>query len=126
MLCKVCKTEMRSTGNPALFTCNLIREVPWEGSTGTYRYWDFLVHYNDYGQLSTQRFEFPPYKITVKNYCNMTLIEKAIPRRETMPHNVLARPWEFQEVLMLNTIIELPWEDLEQVRAKIKNYLIFS
>lgn len=114
--CPICHRAMIPTANPDLFMCPLGEQrVFVEGSEGPAPYWHAFF-YRGPGRHFI--IEIPPYQIRVYE--------------TNEPSSVIGKlyhytdQWAYENIVQLDFALQLPWNQPDRAREKIKLYLALS
>ena len=121
--CDVCDMPLLQSGNEGIYSC---KEVPvWIEDGQRYLEVRHTTCHINQDKITYKVISIFPYEFQLLYDVNKTIISKVVIKNIT--HNKNSTPVKHKKVLLeIDQIIDLPWNDREQVIQKLKLYSVFS
>jgi hypothetical protein len=123
--CEICGQDLIQSGNVEIYSC--ASSYHWIEENNKYLEFKHYSCHIKNGKINYKLFTIFPYRFELFYDDNKTKIYKSIVRAEIKnPGKETVYSTERQKVLELESIIDLPWNNKDQVLQKLKLYSIFS
>ncbi len=127
-ICPVCGNTLKATGtDPNMFYC--VKRKVWVSDLGIHiDIVDSTIYFTNEGKIEWQVIEIPPYRFLIVDDHDgqQTVVSKYVTLNKKPWDKQNAMAWRRETILTIDAIMNLPWNDKEQVLEKLKLYLLFS
>jgi hypothetical protein len=126
--CPVCGNTLKATGtDPNMFYC--VKRKVWVSDLGIHiDIVDATIYRTPDGKVVWQVIEIPPYRFLLNDddKGQLTTVSKYVTLNKKPWDKQNAMAWKREVILTVQALINLPWNDKDQVLEKLKLYLLFS
>jgi hypothetical protein len=126
--CNVCNKPLLQSGNSTLYYCPI--ETRWiEKLNRNISYHHIFVGTNKNNEILRKLITVPPYIIDIDYEANITKVKKIISFKIKTLKEVAVKldaDHEEKDIFEVNAIINLPWNNIDELEEKINIYNLFS
>jgi len=116
---------MQQAGNPNIHVCPP-RKINFSKLNALLEISHASVYVNEEGKITYQKIIAAEYSFEIFSDQPKTIIKVLKPVKRFPGDHSSNKKFEFQELITINAVVDLPWHNYPRVRESVKTYIVFS